>query len=337
MTKPTSFRTPPRIDFHAKGRLTACAPGALGRCFLEILLWGQTMHPVIAVIRERLAQLPLIPSTDYAALRARMEAFGATRPLPEGAQVEATTLNGVPGERVIPPDMTKGRAILYLHGGGYVIGSPGSHRALVAQLAGAAGAEAYLIDYPLAPEHPFPAALDATVSAYQALIEQGQKPANLVIAGDSAGGGLTLATALKLRDSNLPLPAGLFCMSPWADLTLSGDSHRTHASRDPMVVSDDALTWAEAYAGPQRHSNPLASPAKGDFAKLPPVLIHVGSEEVLLSDSLMAAARAGEAGIECTLFIAPEMIHVWQYFPMLTEAHAAIASAGLWIKSKTVL
>lgn len=293
------------------------------------------MHPVVAVIRERFAQLPPVAATDYSALRARMEGFGATRPLPEGTQVEAITLSGVPGERIIPPDMNKDRSVLYLHGGGYVIGSPGSHRALVAQLAGAAGATTYLIDYPLAPEHPFPAALDATVAAYQALIEQGQSPANLVIAGDSAGGGLALATALKLRDGNLPLPAGLFCMSPWADLTLSGKSHHTHASRDPMVVSDDALIWAEAYAGPQRHSNPLVSPAKGDFSKLPPLLIHVGSEEVLLSDSLLVAARAGDAGVECTLFIAPEMIHVWHYFPMLSEAQSAIASAGSWIKSKT--
>ena len=296
------------------------------------------MNPEIAAVRELLAQSPMAPSTslDFAALRAGMEAFAGLLPIVEGATVNEIIVGGVSGERVAAPGADDRRAILYLHGGGYAIGSPRTHRALAAQFSAASGATAYVIDYPLAPEHPFPAGLDAAVTAYQALLGQGLKPANIVIAGDSAGGGLALAAVLKLRALKAPMPAGIFCMSPWADLSLSGESHRTHSKRDPMIVTESQRQWAAAYAGKSSVADPMVSPTKGDFASLPPLLIHVGTEEVLLSDALTVAARAGEAGIECTVFIAPEMIHVWHaFFPLLTAARTAIADAGGWIRAKT--
>ncbi len=296
------------------------------------------MNPEIVVVRQLLAQSPMAPSTslDFAALRAGMEAFAGQLPVVEGAKVKEILLAGVPGERVAAPGASDRHAILYLHGGGYAIGSPRTHRALAAQFSAASGAIAYVIDYPLAPEHPFPEGLDAAVGAYQALLAQGMSPANIVIAGDSAGGGLALAAALKLRALKAPMPAGLFCMSPWADLSLSGDTHRTHAKRDPMIVTASQAQWAAVYAGRSPLTDPLVSPTKGDFASLPPLLIHVGTEEVLLSDALAVAARAGEAGVECTLFIAPDMIHVWHaFFPLVAAARAAIADAGLWIRAKT--
>ena len=295
------------------------------------------MNPEIAAVRQLLAQSPMAPSTstDFAALRAGLESFAGALPLVEGATVEAMSLDGVACERVAAPGASAERAIVYLHGGGYAIGSPRTHRALAAQFSAASGATAYVIDYPLAPEHPFPAGLNAAVAAYQGLLTQGLKPANIVIAGDSAGGGLTLAAALKLRAMNAPMPAGLFCMSPWADLSQSGESHRTHAGRDPIVLTESQMAWSVIYAGKTPVSDPMVSPVKGDFTKLPPILVHVGTEEVLLSDALAVAARAGEAGVECTLVIAPEMIHVWHaFFPLLTAARTAIADAGSWIKTK---
>jgi acetyl esterase/lipase len=296
------------------------------------------MDTEMAVLRQLLAQSPMAPSAnlDFAALRANLEAFAAAAPVVEGSTVVNETLGGVASERVAAPGASDNRAILYLHGGGYAIGSPRTHRALAAQLSAASNATAFVIDYPLAPEYPYPAGLEAAVGAYQALLAQGLSSANIVIAGDSSGGGMALAVALRLRTMNVAMPAGLLCMSPWADLSQSGESHRTHAKRDPVVVTESQMQWAAIYAGASPVTDPMISPAKADFANLPPLLVHVGSEEVLLSDAIAIATRAGEAGVECTLFVAPGMIHVWHaYFPLLSAARTAIADAGLWIKART--
>ena len=296
------------------------------------------MNPEIAAVREMVAQgfLPENTKLDVAAQRASMDAFAGMMPLLEGTKVEPVTLGGVKGERIAAPGATASRAILYLHGGGYVIGSPASHRPLVAQFSAASGATAYSMDYPLAPEHPFPQGLDAAVAAYRALMGEGVKPQNIVIAGDSAGGGLTLATALKLRELNVPKPAGLFCMSPWSDLTFAGESHRSHTARDPMVGKALLDQMSQMYLAKTPATNTYASPALADYKEMPPILIHVGTEEVLLSDSIAVAHKAGLAGVECTLMIAPEMVHVFHaFFPMLTAARTAIAGAGAWIKAKT--
>ena len=296
------------------------------------------MNSEIAVIRQMVSQsfIPKDAKLDVAGQRASMEAFASVIPTIAGTELKPVVLGGTKGERIVAPGASSARTILYLHGGGYVVGSSNSHRPLAAQYSAAADATVYNMDYPLAPEHPFPAGLDAAVAAYRALLGQGIKAKNIVIAGDSAGGGLSLATALKLRDLNLEQPAGLFLMSPWSDLTLSGDSIRANAARDPMVRQDLLDQMSAMYLVNTPGTNPHASPAFADFNNLPPILIHVGTEELLLSDSIAVAHKAGLAGVECTLMIAPEMIHVWHaFFPMLATARTAIADAGAWIKAKT--
>jgi monoterpene epsilon-lactone hydrolase len=295
------------------------------------------MNAEIAAVRQMIAQgfRPAGEAFDVAKERAAMEAFAGTLPLLERTEVEPISFGGVKGERVTAPGVRSGRALLYLHGGGYVIGSPRTHRPLVAQLSQAAAATVYAMDYGLAPERPFPAGLEDAVTAYHALTDMGVPHSRIVIAGDSAGGGLTLATALKLRDAGAPVPAGLFCISPWADLTHAGESHRACAAKDPMVRRELLTEMSRLYLGKTPASHPLASPAHADFKGLPSILIHVGSEEVLLSDSLAVAHKAGLAGVDCTLHIAPEMIHVYHaFFPMLSAARTAIADAGRWMQAR---
>jgi acetyl esterase/lipase len=191
--------------------------------------------------------------------------------------------------------------VLYLHGGGYVIGSPRSHRHLAAAVAAAGQASALLLDYRRAPAHPSPAAVDDATAAYRWLLDQGIAPGHIVIGGDSAGGGLTVATLLALRDARLPLPAGGVCISPWVDLTFSGASYRTRAAVDPIVTRPGIDEMARAYFGATSARAPLASPLFADLRGLPPLLIHVGSDEVLLDDAVQLADRAKAAGVDATL------------------------------------
>jgi phosphinothricin tripeptide acetyl hydrolase len=193
-----------------------------------------------------------------------------------------------------------------------------------------------LPDYRLAPEHPFPAAVDDAVAAYRWLLDRGQTPERMVLAGDSAGGGLTVATLLALRDRGLPLPAAGVCISPWVDLTLSGASYDAKAATDPIVTRDGVTEMARAYLGQTEARTPLASPLFADLSGLPPLLIQVGSEEVLLDDSVALAKRAKTAGVDATLEIWPSMIHVWHWFlPMLDEAQAAIDVIGAFVQART--
>jgi phosphinothricin tripeptide acetyl hydrolase len=225
--------------------------------------------------------------------------------------------------------------VLYLHGGGYVIGSPRSHRHLAAAIAGAAGASALLLDYRLAPEHPFPAAVEDATAAYRWLLDQATAPERIVIAGDSAGGGLTVATLLALREARVPLPAGGVCISPWVDLTCSGASYRTMAAADPIVRRAGVEEMARAYLGATPPRTPLASPLFADLRGLPPLLIHVGSDEVLLDDAVQLAERAKAAGVDATLEIYDRMIHVWHWFlPMLDEAQTAVEAIGRFVRSR---
>jgi epsilon-lactone hydrolase len=229
-----------------------------------------------------------------------------------------------------------GRVVLYLHGGGYVIGSPRSHRHLAAAIATAGQAAALLLDYRLAPEHPYPAAVDDAAAAYRWLLDQGIAPGQIVIAGDSAGGGLTVAALLALRDARLPQPAGGVCISPWVDLTCSGASYRTKAGADPIVQRTGVEEMARAYLGAAAPRTPLASPLFADLRGLPPpLLIHVGSDEVLLDDSTQLADRARAAGVDATLEVWDRMIHVWHWFlPMLDEAQDAVDGIGRFIRMR---
>jgi acetyl esterase/lipase len=187
----------------------------------------------------------------------------------------------------------------------------------------------------LAPETPFPGALDDAVAAYQAITSQGVLPSRVIIAGDSAGGGLSVATALALKAKGLPQPAGVFVMSPWSDLSQRGESYRAKAESDLIVTKPALDRWASAYLANRDADNPLASPVHGELDGLAPLLIQVGSEEVLLSDSTKLAERAGLAGVDVRLQIAPGMPHVWHYlWPALSSARAAIGAAGGWMKAR---
>jgi acetyl esterase/lipase len=289
----------------------------------------------IKLIREFLAASP---DTDRMTLEERRAYFNRLNeqfPTPQDVRVEPVNANGVQAEWVKAPDASDDRVILYLHGGGYVVGSPTSHRHLVAALSRASLSSALSIDYRLAPEHPFPAAVEDAVSAYGWLIKEGVAPERIAIAGDSAGGGLTVATMISLRDQEVALPAGGVCISPWTDLTITAESYKTKASVDPMINRDQLSMMAAAYLGGADARTPLASPLFADLTGLPPLLVHVGSDEVLLDDSLLLAERASAAGVDTTLEIWDDMIHVWHFFhPMLEEARDAITSAAQFIRER---
>lgn len=269
--------------------------------------------------------------------RASTDAWGASMPLPEGATSEPVTLGGVPGVRFKPAGADIGRVLLYLHGGGYVTGSSKSHGAFVAHLAAAAGGQAVALDYRCAPEAVFPSAVDDAVAAYQALLKGGASPERVAIAGDSAGGGLTVATALALKARGLPQPGALLAISPWVDLEQSGASYyATCAERDPMITKAGLEEMAATYLGGASARDPLASPIHGDLSGLAPLYIQCGGDEALLSDSLKLAEVAGLAGVEVRLEIWPEMIHVWPVFhAYLGAGRRAVADAGAWLKTRT--
>ena len=289
----------------------------------------------IDVVRAHLAKLPPSDSLTIAERRAQYERAEKVFPTPPDVKVERVNAPAAPAEWLRPPSATPGRVVLYLHGGGYVIGSPRSHRHLAAAIAGAAGASALLLDYRLAPEHPFPAAVEDATAAYRWLLDQAIAPEHIVIAGDSAGGGLTVATLLALREARVPLPAGGVCISPWVDLTCSGASYATKAAADPIVRRAGVEEMARAYLGATPPRTPLASPLFADLRGLPPLLIHVGSDEVLLDDAVRLAERAKAAGVDATLEIYDRMIHVWHWFlPMLDEAQTAVEAIGRFVRSR---
>jgi len=287
----------------------------------------------IRVVREHLAKHPA-PAT-VAERRAQYDKAERVFKTPADVRVETVSAGGVPSEWLTPPGAHTDAAVLYLHGGGYVIGSPRSHRHLAAAIAAAAGVAGLLPDYRLAPEHRFPAAVDDAVAAYGWLLGRGIAPGRIVVAGDSAGGGLTVATLLALRDRGRPLPAAGVCISPWVDLTCSGASYATRAERDPMVRREGVLEMARAYLAGTDAKTPLASPLHADLAGLPPLLVQVGADEVLADDAAQLAAQAKAAGVDTSFEEWPEMIHVWHWFyPMLDEGERAIARIGQFARDK---
>lgn len=294
--------------------------------------------PQIAGVRALLASRqpsPGAPRPSLAERRSASDALGEMGSLPPGCRHEPLTAAGVKCERVVPANALEGRQMLYLHGGGYTSGSPRSHRPLAARLAEAARATAIVADYRLGPEHACPAAIEDAMAVYRWMLEAGAEPEQLVVAGDSAGGGLSLALALGLKDLDLPQPAGLFAISPWADLTQSHETYRSKAQDDPVIAKDRLDESAQAYLGELDARDPRASPVFGDFTGLAPLLVQVGSEEALLGDSLMLAERAGQARVEVRVEVWPEMIHVWHaYGGQLNAARRAIAAAGVWMDDK---
>jgi epsilon-lactone hydrolase len=263
--------------------------------------------------------------------RADFEKATGRAKMPKGVSVRAAIVGGVPGEWIEPAAMEDESVILYLHGGGYMMGSPKTHRAMVARIAVASRARALLLDYRLAPEHPFPTAIEDAVAAYHALLDQGIAPEQIVFAGDSAGGGLVLAALLWLRDAGDPMPRAAVCISPFADFALLGESIITRAKADPYVKLEH---WSvvKHCLGDNDPYSPLLSPLYGDLRGLPSLLIHVGNDEILLSDSTRLAERARDAGVDATLEVWPGMWHVWHFFaPILPEAQQAIDRIGSFV------
>jgi epsilon-lactone hydrolase len=242
---------------------------------------------------------------------------------------------GVPAEWVIPDDCESGRALVYLHGGGYASGTLESTHALSSHLARATRARLLAVDYRLAPEHPYPAALHDAVTAYRFAISAGYEPEAVALCGDSSGGGLALATLVRLLELGDPMPATAICMSPWTDLTLSGASLELNRDADPMVSAATLALMADAYLGELDRRTPTASPFFADLAGLPPLLVQVGSSELLFDDATRFAERARAAGIDVTLEIWDDVFHVWQAFAdLLPEARDAIAHIGTFVDQR---
>jgi epsilon-lactone hydrolase len=275
---------------------------------------------------------PLRDELDVAKERADLEGFAKTfKPL---GKVDVTRLDaaGVPAAWIVPPGLETSRVILYLHGGSYNAGSINSHLPLTSNIALAAKARVLAIDYRLAPEHPFPAAVDDAVAVYRWLLKQPVEPNRIVVAGDSAGGGLVLSLLLSLHQLGLPQPAAGVCLSPWTDLTCSGESFAANEKADFMIKRAPGLESAKIYAGGADLRAPLISPLYADPVGLPPLLIQVGSEENLLSDSTLFADKARAAGVDVTLDVWKGMQHVWQYAAsLLPEARQAVARIGEFI------
>jgi acetyl esterase/lipase len=269
-------------------------------------------------------------------LREGLDRLGEMVKLPKDVKCEKLDAGGVPAVWISTPDVVNDRVLLYLHGGGYIGGSIKSHENLAARLSRVSNFRVLLIDYRLAPEHIFPAAIEDSTKAYRWLVSnEGILPKNIIIGGDSAGGGLTIATLVKLRDDGDTLPAAAVCLSPWTDLAATGDSLKTNADIDPFVPADAVEKMAKLYYGDVDPKNPLISPLYGNLQGLPPLFIQVGTAEVLLDDSVRIADRAKEVGVEVQLEIWQDMIHVFAAFAeWAPEGQQGIVQIGEFIQKQ---
>jgi len=287
----------------------------------------------LQIIIDTLRSGPKMADLSIEEQRAQMEVGLTQFQLPTDVRCDPVDAGGVPAEWITTPGVVAERVICYLHGGGYVLGSINTHREMVSRLSRAASARVLIIDYRLAPENPFPAAVDDSTAAYRWLLSVGVDPARLVIAGDSAGGGLTVATLVALRDAGESLPRAGICLSPWVDLECVGECMVTKAERDPVLTRDISLMLAKAYLGDTDPRTPLASPLYADLTGLPPLLIQVGTAEVLFDDATRLADRARAAGVDVILEPWDDMIHVWHVFAaILPEGQQAIDRIGEFIR-----
>ncbi|HSD69132.1 MAG TPA: alpha/beta hydrolase [Woeseiaceae bacterium] len=275
----------------------------------------------------------ITPDTDVAELRKTWDELTSNLKTAPGVRRREATVGDIPCEWLVPEKCDEAPVILYLHGGIYMLGSAGTHRRMVSFIARAAGMRALIPNYRLAPEHPFPAAIEDATLIYRKMLEQGIDAASMAIAGDSAGGGLTMATLLSLKNSGDPLPAAAVLLSPWVDLAAKGETLKTRAGVDPWFDPDNMPEMVRRYCGNRDPKAPLISPLYGDLSGLPPLLIQVGDHEILLSDSTRLAERVTKAGGSATLQVWPEMWHVFQYFiGQMPESAKAIADIGSFLK-----
>ena len=271
---------------------------------------------------------------DIPAARARLERVKRIVPNPpRGTQVRRLDAGGVRAVEVATPQSRRDHVVLYLHGGAYNYGAPSHYRDFIWRIAAAGGARVLCIDYRLAPEHPFPAAVDDAVAAYRWLLGTGAAPARSAVMGDSAGGGLVFGTLLRLRDEGIALPAAAVALSPWTDLALTGPSLAGNAAADPMLKAAQAPALARHYLDGADPRHPYASPLYGDPAGLPPSLIQVGSDEILRDDAVRMAEKLRAAGCRVELEVWPRMPHVWQLFArVLPEGRRAVARIGDFLR-----
>jgi epsilon-lactone hydrolase len=282
-----------------------------------------------------LRQGRLDTAADVTSVRAAFNAFAAQVPVPADVEQKPVEIGGVGGIEVTIAGNESENVILYFHGGVYVIGSAAASVALVGDIVRRTGVNAITLDYRLAPEHPYPAAVDDARAAYAGLLEQGVDPGQIVLAGESAGGGLAVATLLASREAGLPMPSCAFLMSPYADLTLSGETLVERPSLDPVLTPEGLRVRAPEYVAGADASDPLISPIFGDLSGLPPLLIQVGSHEILLSDAIRLAGRAATTDVAVTLDVIPGVPHVFQGFAgFLDEAGAALDRASDFVKAQ---
>jgi epsilon-lactone hydrolase len=288
----------------------------------------------IEAIRAMLAARPR--PAGVGERRQRLDALGMQYPVPEGVRVETVRANGVAAEWTVAPGADPGRVVLFLHGGGYIAGSLQSHRHMVAQVGREAQARTLALDYRLAPEHPFPAAMEDAIAGYRFLLSEGYEPKRVALGGESAGGGLAVATLVSVRDANLPLPGCVWLSSPWVDLEAIGPSMTAKAPVDPLIQRPYVLEIAAAYLNGAAPRTPLAAPLYADLSGLPPMLVQVGSAETLLDDAVRLAAVAGAADVGVRLEIWPDMIHAWHlFYQQLDAGRRSLAEAGAFIRSMT--
>ena len=283
---------------------------------------------LITLLRSN--ELDLTSSPQKA--RADFSASIGAAPVAADITFESGKLAGLPVLASITPGARTDQTLLYIHGGAFVIGNPTDYRSLSGELGRAAGVSTVSLDYRLAPEHPFPAAVDDCVAAYRALLEGGIKPADMVLAGDSAGGGLVIATLVAARDAGLPMPAGALTISPWVDLACTGSSMQSKIAADPSITREGLLANAELYLQGKPLTTPLASPLYADLRGLPPVFVQVGTAEVLLDDAIRLVGALGAADVPVHLSVWPNMPHVWHIFGfMLSEGRDALTEAGVFL------
>jgi acetyl esterase/lipase len=255
---------------------------------------------------------------------------------PAGTRTLAVDAGGVKADLITTPASEPHRHVLFLHGGGFIIGSPSLYRHVTWRIAAATRAGVLAVDYRLAPEHPFPAALEDAVSAYHWLLANGAEAQRIAVMGDSAGGGLVFSLMLRLRDEKVPLPGAAVALSPWTDLALTGPSLRLNAASDPMLSAEDPPQFVDDYLAGADPRTPYASPLYGDPAGLPPTIIQVGSDEVLRDDAVRMAERMRAAGCQVELEIWPRMPHVWHVFvPVIPEARRALERIGSFVRIRT--
>jgi epsilon-lactone hydrolase len=299
----------------------------------------------------------MVTRTHAAVRRAELEgvlAYLESRPWPDGVdearahydslgdpiaadiQIEPLTLENAGAQLLTPPEHDRDRALLYLHGGGYVFGSLKSHGGMAAEIARAARCQVLQLDYRRAPEHPFPAAVEDATAAYRWLLAAGLAPRKIAIAGDSAGGGLVLCTLVNCKDNAIPLSGAAVCLSPWVDMEATGKSYQTRESIDPLVQRKVVDEVTQHYLNGQDPRTPTASPIHADLTGFPPLLIQVGEREILYSDSEALANKATALGLDVTFEEWPDMVHVWHlHYPRLSTGREAIDRIGQFVRDKT--